>query len=123
VLNRIRGPFNLSSAAIAAGAAAIEDKAHVDAAIRHNEVWLEWLTSELSRLGLKVTPSVANFVLVHFPAGSGHDAAAADAFLKSKAIILRRVTSYGLPGALRMTIGTETENKAVVAALSEFMAQ
>ena len=49
------------------------------------------------------------------------DAASADAFLKSRAIILRRVTGYGLPNALRMTVGTEADNRAVVAALSEFL--
>ena len=67
VLNRIRGPFNVSIPAMAAGAAAIEDKAHEDASAAHNERWLPWLVSEVEKLGLKVTPSVANFILVHFP--------------------------------------------------------
>ncbi len=67
-LNRIRGPFNLSAPAIAAGAAAMDDAAHVEAAVRHNEQWLPWLTSEIGKLGLSVTPSVANFILIHLPA-------------------------------------------------------
>jgi histidinol-phosphate aminotransferase len=46
---------------------------------------------------------------------------AADEFLKKRAIIMRRVAGYGLPNALRMTIGTESDNHAVVAALSDFM--
>jgi histidinol-phosphate aminotransferase len=121
VLNRIRGPFNMSSPSIAAGAAAIEDVAHVELAARHNEKWLAWLTSEISKLGLTVTPSVANFLLIHFPEKREQGAVACDEFLKSKAIILRRVGGYGLPHCLRLTVGTEAENKAVVTALAEFV--
>ena len=121
VINRIRGPFNVGSPSIAAGIAAIEDRGHQEAAIAHNDKWLPWLSAEFERLGLKVTPSVGNFLLVHFPETKGRDAAAADAFLKSRAIILRRVSGYGLPNALRMTVGTETDNRVVVAALAEFL--
>lgn len=120
-LNRIRGPFNLSAPAIAAGAAAMEDFAHMEAAVAHNALWLPWLHSEIGALGLPVTPSVANFVLIHFPETAGHTAADADAFLKTRGIILRRVAGYGLPHALRMTVGTEGENRAVIAALAEFL--
>ncbi len=122
VLNRVRGPFNVSAPAIAAGIAAIEDRAHQEAAIQHNERWLPWVSVELEKIGLKVTPSVGNFMLIHFPETGAKSAKAADAHLKSKAIILRAVTGYGLPHALRMTIGTEAENRAVVAALTAFMA-
>jgi len=117
VLNRIRGPFNVSAPAMAAGMAAIEDTEHVEAAAKHNERWLPWLAAEIEKLGLKVTPSVANFVLVHF---GEEGAAAADDFLKARAIIVRRVGAYGLPHALRITVGTESDNRAVVAALADF---
>jgi histidinol-phosphate aminotransferase len=120
-LNRIRGPFNLSSASIAAGAAAMDDTAHIEAAVQHNETWLPWLTSEIEKLGLKVTPSVANFILIHFPSEPKRDAAACDAFLKQRAIILRRVGGYGLPGALRLTVGSEEDNRKVVAAIADFV--
>lgn len=122
VLHRIRGPFNLSSPAIAAGVAAIKDQAHVEAAIAHNDRWLNWLTSEISALGLQVTPSVANFLLIHFDGQTGLSAASADEALKARGIILRRVDGYGLTNALRMTVGTETENRTVVAALDTILA-
>jgi histidinol-phosphate aminotransferase len=121
VLNRIRGPFNVNSAAMAAGIAAIEDSAHVETARAHNEKWLGWLHTEICKLGLEVTPSIANFVLIHFPTTKGQTAEDADAFLTSRGLILRRVGSYHLPNALRMTVGSEEANKLVVAALAEFV--
>lgn len=121
VLNRIRGPFNVSVPAMAAGAAAIADKAHEDASAAHNERWMPWLSAEIGKLGLTVTPSVANFILVHFPKVEANGAEAADRFLKARGIIVRKVGSYGLPDCLRVTIGTETDNKAVVAALADFL--
>jgi histidinol-phosphate aminotransferase len=120
-INRIRGPFNVNSAAIAAGVAAIEDSAHVEAARAHNEHWLAWLSDEIRKLGLEVTPSIANFLLIHFPQSGGRTAAEADAFLTRRGLILRRVAAYHLPDALRMTVGSEEANRLVVAALAEFM--
>ncbi len=120
-MNRVRSPFNLSSAALAAGAAAIGDKAFVEQAIAHNNEWLEWVTIELQALGLDVTPSVGNFVLVHFPDVAGKRASDADAYLVSEGVVLRSTASYGLPNALRMTIGTEEANRAAVAAIGAFL--
>ncbi len=120
-LNRIRGPFNVSAPAIAAGIAAIEDTAHLEQARAHNERWLPWLCDELEKLGLKVTPSVTNFVLIHFPQNSGKTAAEADAFLTARGLVLRQVAAYTLPHALRMSIGTEEANRLVVQALAEFL--
>ncbi len=120
-LNRIRGPFNVTAPAIAAGIAALEDRAHVETSVVHNETWLPWLTAALEKLGLTVTPSVGNFLLVHFPKGEGRDANAANAFLQSRAVIVRKMGAYGLPDALRVTVGTADENRAVVAALEAFV--
>ena len=120
-VNRIRGPFNVNAAAMAAGIAAIQDGAHIEAARAHNEKWLAWLSTEIRKLGLVVTPSVANFVLIHFPQSKGHTAADADAFLSQRGLILRRVAAYHLPDALRMTVGSEEANRLVVAALAEFI--
>jgi histidinol-phosphate aminotransferase len=121
VLNRSRGPFDVNAPAIAAGVAALADRAHVETAIAHNEKWLPWLTAEIEKLGLEVTPSVGNFVLIHFGTQKGKDAAAADEFLKARGLILRRVGAYGLPNCLRMTIGTADDNRKVVAALASFL--
>jgi histidinol-phosphate aminotransferase len=120
-INRIRGPFNVNSAAMAAGIAAIADSAHIEAARAHNEKWLAWLSDEIRKLGLKVTPSVANFVLIHFPQTQGRTAADADAFLSARGFILRRLSAYHLPNALRMTVGTEEANRLVVDALAAFI--
>jgi histidinol-phosphate aminotransferase len=120
-INRIRGPFNVNTAAMMAGIAAINDTAHVEAARLHNEKWLSWLIQEVRNLGLEVTPSVANFLLIHFPRSTGKTAAEADTFLTSRGLILRRVTSYHLPDALRMTVGTEEANRLAVKTLAEFM--
>jgi histidinol-phosphate aminotransferase len=120
-INRIRGPFNMSAPAIAAGVAAMADGAHMEAAVAHNETWNGWLTAELSKLGLKVTPSVGNFLLIHFPDSKGRSAKEADAFLTQRGLVLRAVGAYGLPHALRLTVGSEEANRLVVAALKDFM--
>jgi len=120
-INRIRGPFNVNAAAIAAGIAAIEDAAHQQRSREHNSKWLAWLTEEIGKLGLKVTPSVANFLLIHFPQDKGRTAADANAFLMKRGLILRQVGAYKLPHALRMTVGSEEANRLVVQALAEFL--
>lgn len=120
-LERMRGPFNVSATAIEAGVAAMRDRAHVEKTVAHNEQWLPWVTTELTKLGLRVTPSVGNFVLIHFPENPEHSAEKADTYLTERGYILRRVSAYGFPNALRMTIGTEEANRGVVAALAEFL--
>jgi histidinol-phosphate aminotransferase len=122
-LNRIRGPFNVNGAALRAGVAAIADAAHVERAAAHNETWLAWLTREIKTLGLEVTPSVANFLLVRFPSIAGRSAEEADAFLVRRGLVLRAVGAYGLPDCLRLTVGTEEANRLVVAALGDFLAR
>src|SRR6266436_2687305 len=121
-VKRIRGPFNVSTPAMRAAAAAIEDAAHIEMSKAHTEKWRSWLTEEIQKLGLKVTPSVANFVLIHFPTEKGRTAVEADAFLTKRGLVLRALGNYGLPHALRMTIGTEEANRLVVDALRDFTA-
>ena len=123
VLNRLREPFNLSTAAQAAGKAAVEDTAHVAAARDHNSIWLPWFSDRLNECGLTVYPSAANFVLVRFPEDDTHNSAAAMAFFGSKGIIPRETAGYGLPDCLRVTIGREDEMRAFADAAKEFMAE
>ncbi|HYW61181.1 MAG TPA: histidinol-phosphate transaminase [Xanthobacteraceae bacterium] len=120
-VNRVRGPFNVNTAAIAAGIAAIEDTDHQERSREHNTRWLAWLTEEIGQLGLEVTPSVANFVLIHFPTQKGRTAQDADEFLTRRGLILRRVAAYKLPNALRMSVGSEEANRLTVKALAEFV--
>src|SRR5579871_3355210 len=120
-VNRIRGPFNVSTPAMLAAVAAIEDGAHQQMSKAHTETWRNWLTEEIERLGLTVTPSVTNFVLIHFPTEKGRTAAEADAFLTRRGLVLRGLNNYQLPNALRMTIGTEEANRLVVEGLRDFM--
>jgi histidinol-phosphate aminotransferase len=120
-VNRIRGPFNINGPAMVAGIAAIQDDVHVGKAVAHNEQWLAWLTKEIEALGLDVTPSVGNFLLIHFPKEAGKSAKDADAFLSSRGLILRRIDAYGLPHALRLTVGDEEANRLVVATLRNFL--
>ena len=105
---------------MAAGIAAIQDEAHIAKAVEHNEKWLSWLTREIEALGLKVTPSVGNFLMIHFPQEAGKTAKDADAFLSGRGLILRRIDA-GLPHALRLTVGDEEANGLVVAALRDFL--
>lgn len=116
-LNRIRGAFNVSSAAIAAATAALGDQAHVERAFQHNSKWIAHLREEIEAIGFKVTPSVGNFLLVHFPPGK---APQADEFLSARGLILRRMEAYHLPDALRVSVGSEEANGALIAALGEF---
>jgi len=118
VLNRVRGPFNVNAPAIAAGIAAINDTDHMEQSIAHNQHWLDWLTDEISKTGITVTPSVGNFLLLHFPKGK---AAEADAFLSNHGLVLRAMGAYGLPDAMRLTIGTQDANHRVVDVLKKFM--
>ena len=119
VLNRVRGPFNVTASAQAAGVAAVEDVAHVEASRAHNDRWMAWLTQQLGGLGVEVPPSAGNFILARFPDRVGADAAYAH--LMSRGIIARLMGGYGLPESIRITIGLEDENRALVDALAEHL--
>jgi histidinol-phosphate aminotransferase len=120
-LNRIRGPFNVSTPAMLAAVAALADTDHIERSRAHNEQWRAWLTEEIGKLGLKVTPSVGNFVLIHFSQEKGRTADDADAFLTRRGLVLRALKNYKLPHALRLTVGTEEANRLVVAGLRDFL--
>ncbi len=121
VLNRIRGPFNVPAPAQAAGVAALADRAHTAKAKAHNDRWLPWFAQRMRALGLHPYPSVANFVLVKFPADPKLNAEAALKFLNAHRILPRRVAAYGLPDCLRVTIAEESAVKACADALEAFV--
>jgi len=121
VLNRVRGPFNVSAPAQAAGAAAIADVKFTAKAKAHNKKWLPWLAGKLAGIGIKTYPSAGNFLLVEFPGTRGKTATAADEYLKENGIIVRRMEAYSLPKCLRITIGMAAENQAVFKTLTKFM--
>ncbi len=120
-INRIRGPFNVNAAALAAATSAIRDRDHIERSIAHNNLWLEKTRKALMALGLEVTPSIGNFLLVHFPPVEGKTAEEANRYLTARGYVLRGVGGYGLPNALRMSIGSEQANLGVISALGEFL--
>jgi len=121
VLNRTRGTFNVGLPAQAAAIASLADTEALQRAYDHNNRWRPWLEDAIRALGLEVNPAVANFALVKFGKPPKH-ADDARQFLKSRAILVRQMGAYNLPEYLRITVGTEEENRAVVAALAEFVA-
>ncbi|MEO0999321.1 MAG: aminotransferase class I/II-fold pyridoxal phosphate-dependent enzyme, partial [Pseudomonadota bacterium] len=86
-----------------------------------NEVWRDWLTKELAAAGIPSDPAFANFVLARF--ADAETAGAADAALRARGVIVRPVASYGLPAALRITVGREDACQIVAGTLTDFMAE
>jgi histidinol-phosphate aminotransferase len=120
-LERVRQPFNTSIAAQEAAIAALADTEFQEKSVALVEQWRPWLVQQLGGLGLDVTPSAANFLLVGFPTAPGRTSNEAEAFLASRGYLVRNVASYGLPRSLRITIGLEEHNRAVIDLLAEFL--
>lgn len=121
-LHRVRGPFNVSAPAQAAGVAALADERFVNTSYEHNAAELERVSAGVTALGYEIIPSVGNFLMIRFPTVPGKDKAAADAFLRARGIVIRDVTAYGLPEFLRLSFGTVEANNDVLAALEAFAA-
>ncbi|MBV0891766.1 histidinol-phosphate transaminase [Paracoccus sp. Z118] len=121
VLNRIRGPFNLSSLALDGALAAMQDREHVERSRSENARLRAWLAAALAERGVPSDASHANFVLARFE--GPETAGAADAALKAEGVIVRRVGGYGLPDCLRITIGDEASCRRVAHVLGRFMAE
>ena len=121
VLNRVRSPFNVSVAAQAAAIAALAEPDWVEKGRDHNATYRPRLVAGIEAVGLKVWPSEGNFVLVDL--ATTEAANAADAFLRTSGIIVRKVGGYGLPHCLRVTVGTAEEVGFVIDAFGEFMRQ
>ena len=119
-VDRIRLPFNVSVPGIEAAVAALGDEAHQTASRELIHTWRPRLTQAIRGFGFDVLPSAGNFVLVRFK--DADHAGRANDYLNSKGVIVRPVGGYGLPECLRITVGTEDQNRAVIDAMSEFAA-
>lgn len=119
VLNRIRQPFNLSNAQMAAAEAAIRDTAFRDHCAELNARMRDRMRQSLIQMGIGCDESFANFVLARF--ADPAEAEAADAALRADGILVRRVSGYGLPDALRITLGDEAGTTRVLDCLGRFM--
>jgi len=120
-VDRIRLPFNTSMAGQAAAVAALADTEFQAKSLALVAQWRPWLTQQLGGLGLEVVPSAANFILVGFSKAPGKTAAEAEVFLARRGLIVRGVGGYGLPHHLRITLGLEEHNRAVIEALAQFL--
>ena len=118
-LNRVRGVFNVNLAAQAAAVAALAEPGWVEKCRAHNTAWRAKLAAALEAAGIKVWPSEGNFLLADFATPAR--ATAADAFLKSRGIIVRGMAAYDLAHCLRITVGTAEECTLVAETLSAFM--
>lgn len=119
-VSRIKGPFNVTAPALAAGVAAMEDEAYLNESRTHNDTWLPWISEKLKALGLEVPPSVGNFVIAGFK--EAEQAKRATQFLETKGIIARDIGGYHLPQFVRLTVGKPHECEALAEALEDFMA-
>lgn len=117
-INRIRAPFNVTAAGQAAGIAALADTDFVVNSRAHNAEWREWMVSEIALLsnhGLRAVPSWANFLMVMFDGQCSAESAYKS--LMDAGYIVRWLPGQGLGNGLRITIGTEEENRGVMTAL------
>lgn len=118
-LNRVRGPFNLSTAALLSAEAAVLDTAWTDRCRADNIRNRAALAAALAASGIPSDPSEANFILARFR--DPDEAIAADQALRDRGVIVRRVAGYNLPAALRITVGDAEGCAAVAEALAAFM--
>jgi len=118
VINRVRMPFNVCVPGHPAAIEAVKDQAHLQASVDFNTKWRDWLTAKLRALDLDAVESQTNFVLVAFPEGN-RCALACNDFLTARGYLVRALAS--LPNHLRISIGTEEQNRSVVALITEFL--
>ncbi len=118
VLDRIRGPFNLSNTQLDTAEAAVRDQDHLTRCRTDNSRMRHWLAEALAELGIPSDPSMANFILARF--ASTEEAEACDLFLQGQGLLVRRVASYKLPHCLRITIGDESSCRRVAHAIAQF---
>ncbi|MBC7986594.1 MAG: histidinol-phosphate transaminase [Sphingomonadaceae bacterium] len=123
-LGKVRAPFNVTQAGQAAAIAALGDQGFVETSRAHNARWRAWLADEIAALGnagLRALPSEANFLMVLFEGALS--AEAAHDGLAERGLLVRWLPGQGLGHALRITIGTEDQVRAVAAALREMVGE
>lgn len=115
LLNRVRAPFNVNLAAQEAALAALTDTAHVERSLKMNADGMVYVSGQLKSLGFEVVESQANFITF----APDIDAGLLYEELLRKGIIVRRLASFGMPDHIRVTIGTQSQNKAFIKALKQ----
>jgi histidinol-phosphate aminotransferase len=118
LLNRIRQPFNVNAIAQVAALAALQEDSHTLECLRMIEAGRHFLGDEFAAMGLKFTPSRANFILVDV----GRTGADVFNWLLKEGVIVRPMTSFGMESYLRVTVGTPEENRRLVKALRKVLA-
>lgn len=118
-LMHLKGGFNVSKPAQTAGAAAVLDQEYADECRDKCRAGIDYLTAELRAMGLTVTDSVCNFVMLHFL--DRDQMKNADGFLKDHGIVVGPLGAYGLDKTLRITVGTDHENQAFISVMKDFL--
>ena len=119
LLNRIRLPFNINAIAQKAAVAALQDTKFIENAVEHNNIWKPFVEKELQKNEIEIIPGVGNFVLAKFK--NIKQANSCYAYLENNNIFVRKVSEYGLPEFLRITVGLEKENIFICKIINEFM--
>ena len=119
-LEKIRPPFNVTTGAIAAGMAALDDEEHLKKVVNHNSKTKQWFIDGLNNLGFEAYQTQANFVFVIIPETKNQNANKINEFLLSEGIALRYLSTYGLNNALRITLGTKEDLSKTLELLEKF---
>src|SRR5216684_2380462 len=114
-LLKVKLPFEPSTLAQAAGIGALADKAFLHRSLELNARGLRFLTDSLRKLGFDVPPSDANFVMMALK--SAEEAERIANGLLQEGIIVRPLSAFGLPQAIRISTGTDEENRVLVSRL------
>jgi histidinol-phosphate aminotransferase len=114
---KVRNSFSVSVMAEAAGLAAIRDEAHIRKTIENNAAGAKWLMERFAELGIRAVPTSANFIYFEID----EDGAAFARRMQTEGVIVRSLVPWGIPNAIRVSIGTPEENEAFVRALKKVM--
>ena len=119
-INKIRGHFNVNQAGTITAITSLCDRKHIEKSIKFNTKWRNWLSKKFTDLGLRVIPSVTNFILIVFPDNFPRTADQTFSYLKDKNIFVYKTDGYGLINCLRVSVGTSKSNRYLVKSLTSF---